>query len=58
MFVVQGQVDVLVFDKNGGETVLDSVGQGGIIGQYSVLFDETPIFSAVARTRVRVLTLD
>jgi len=58
IFIVQGVVDLVVFDQDGNEKILDTLSQGDIIGMYSVLFDETTIFSAVTKTSVRILTLD
>ena len=37
--------------------MLDVLKQGDVIGMYSALFDETFLFTALATTNVRILSL-
>jgi len=57
-FIVNGLIQLQVEDSIGENHVLEELRQGDIIGQYSVLFDESLMFNIVATTHVRVLTLD
>jgi len=54
---VEGIIDLIVFDPQGEEYVLETLQQGDNIGQYSVIFNEGFIFTAVAKSSVRILTL-
>ena len=57
IFLVQGQIELVIYDENGNESTLELLNQGDVIGQYSVLFDEEIMFSVFAKTNVRILTL-
>ena len=58
MFVVQGKIDLKVIDKSGEKFLLQSLKQGDMLGQYSVLFDEPLLFTAHAVSNLRILTID
>jgi len=58
IFVVQGFLELKVFDRNGQDYILETLKQGDMIGQYSVLYNESLMFTAVAKSNVRLLTLD
>ena len=47
-----------MLDEEGDIHMLEELGQGDIIGQYSVLYDTELMFSVIAKTSVRILTLD
>ena len=57
-FIVNGLVELQLVDEEGNVYVLETLGQGDMIGQYSVLFDTQLMFSVIAKTNVRILTLD
>ena len=58
VFIVNGLIELQVLDEEGGVHTLEELGQGDIIGQYSVLYDSELMFSVIAKTCVRILTLD
>ena len=58
IFIVNGCVELQVLDEDGNIHILEILGQGDMIGQYSVLFDTELMFSVIAKTNVRILTLD
>mmetsp|Transcript_34327 Transcript_34327/g.52595 ORF Transcript_34327/g.52595 Transcript_34327/m.52595 type:complete len:135 (-) Transcript_34327:473-877(-) len=58
IFVVQGLIELQIFDQDGNKYILDTLKQGDVIGQYSVLFNEGFLFTTVAKTSVRILSLD
>ena len=58
MFIVKGDVELQITDYNGVKHVLDTLHQGSCIGQYSVLYEEPFIFTAIAKSFVRFLILD
>ena len=47
-----------MISNNGDKILLDVLNAGSIIGQYSVLYEEPFIFSAVAKSSVRLLLLE
>ena len=58
LFVVQGKVQLHMVDEfTGDRYLLDTLQQGDVIGQYSVLFMHPFLFSATAASQVRVLRL-
>lgn len=57
-FVVNGKVDLEIMDKSGNIHWLESLQQGDIIGQYTVLYGQDLVFRIVAKSNtVRLLTL-
>lgn len=56
-FIVNGIVDLEVFDSKGNAQPLGQLVQGDLIGQYSALFSEDLSFSVISKTQVRMLTL-
>lgn len=56
-FIVNGIVDLEVFDSKGNSQLLGQLCQGDLIGQYSALFSEDLSFSVISKTQVRMLTL-
>ena len=56
--MVQGHVELQIFNKNGETYVLDTLKQGDVLGMYSVLFGESFLFTAIAKKNARILTLD
>lgn len=57
IFIVNGLVELEVYDPVGEAISLAKLGQGSLIGQYSVLFKEDLGFSIICRTAVRVLII-
>lgn len=57
MFVVNGLVEIEVEDNNHNKYLLDTLKQGDLIGQYSVLFGQEIEFNATAKTHCRLLQL-
>ena len=57
LFVVNGLVDVQIVDGNQNKTTIDTLKQGDLIGQYSVINGDEFEFAVQARTNVRVLYL-
>lgn len=58
-FIVNGCVDLEIMGKDGSLRILETLEQGDIIGQFSVLFHTKFVFRIVAKTTsVRILTLD
>jgi len=55
--VVQGLVDLKISDADEKEFTLETLHQGDLFGQYSFLYNESLLFTAVAKTKVRLLTL-
>lgn len=59
IFIVQGKVDIEMQDEvTGQKYVLDTLTQGDVIGQYSVLYTTELFFTVRAATYTRVLMLD
>lgn len=58
LFLVQGRIELQILSPTGEIYILETLKQGDIIGQYSVLFEEQFLFSAVAQSNVRLLTID
>ena len=58
MFIVNGVVELQVLNEEGQLHTLELLGQGDMIGQYSVLFNNDIMFSVIAKTNVRILMLD
>lgn len=58
MFVVQGHIELQVYNQFGETYVLDTLGQGDVLGMYSILFNEAFLYTAVAAKNVRLLTID
>ena len=56
--IINGLVELQIIDEDGYIHILEKMGQGDIIGQYSVLFDTELMFSVISKTNVLVLTLD
>ena len=40
IFIVEGRADVVVYDQEGNEKIIDILNQGDVIGQYSALSSE------------------
>jgi len=57
-FVVQGRLELTVLNSMGEKFVLHVLRQGDVIGQYSILFNESFLFNTVAQTSVRLLKID
>ena len=58
-FIAYGFVDLEIIDKHGDVHVLDTLEQGDLIGQYSVLYENFLVFRVVAKsTSVKILALD
>jgi len=47
-FVVQGRIELVVLNSMGEKFVMEVLRQGDIIGQYSILFNESFLFNMVA----------
>ena len=58
IFVVQGHIELQIYNSFGEIYILDTLVQGDIIGMYSILFNEGFLFTAMAKNSVRVLSLD
>ena len=57
-FLVNGCVDLEILGNDGSIKILDTLEQGDIIGQFSVLFHTKLVFRVIAKTTsVRILTL-
>ena len=57
IFIVKGKVELIVFNEDKSEHVLETLKQGDIIGSYSVLFNEKVFFTARTTTFVKILVL-
>ena len=57
MFIVNGFVDIEIEDTDHNPYLLDTLKQGDLVGQYSVLFGQEYEFKMTAKTSVRVLKL-
>lgn len=57
IFVVSGEVTLIVADSHGHTVVLDTLRQGDVIGLYSAMFNERYLISGVAATSVRTLSI-
>lgn len=57
IFIVQGRLNLVIRDPKDETHVLATLRQGDNLGQYSCLFNEGFVFSIVAQTNVRLLTL-
>lgn len=57
-FVVQGKIELQIFNSVGEKFVLATLRQGDVLGQYSILFNESHLFTTVAATNVRLLKID
>ena len=58
MFVVYGKIELIIPDNRGEKHILRTLIQGDMLGQYSTLFNKSFVFSAIAKTNVRLLTID
>lgn len=57
-FVVQGKIDLIVEGSDGKTHVLETLKQGDVLGQYHCLFNQSFMFSVVAKSQVRLLLID
>lgn len=58
VFIVNGLAELQVVDPDGVVHILEELKQGDVVGQYSALFDMQLMFNMIAKSNVRVLTLD
>mmetsp|Transcript_26747 Transcript_26747/g.40811 ORF Transcript_26747/g.40811 Transcript_26747/m.40811 type:complete len:129 (+) Transcript_26747:524-910(+) len=57
IFLVHGVLELLIFDNDGNEFVLDVLKPGDIVGQYSVIFSESFLFTVRTKSNARILHL-
>jgi len=57
-FVINGSIDLEILDPHGDVITLETLQQGAIIGQYSVLYKQDQVYRMMAKsTTVRLLML-